>query len=438
LATDGSGNILRQNAPLHPQSFKLTLQPGDHDKPRPMTKRSFRFFCSSAFIAVAIAIVSTASCHGDTVWNTSLGDWFVAGNWTNGLPSANSTALINSGLCVISANASQSFTSQLVLGGSNTGQPAGLGVTNNSINTKGVIIGLDIGASGLLSLGSNSFLGVSFVKDLIVGDQGTGTLTASLGAEIVTTGAVSLGNSPGGSGSIDLNGSHLDSLNNFGNFDIGKAGSGSVSLSNGAYLSVAAMPVYLGRNGGTGSVTVAGSASLMQVKTLTVVTDSTMAVSDGGRILATTLNVGPGDINIGPNGAVDANTSTLTSDSRLNFTVAGSASGQVGRFRGQTLFLDGVFSLALAPGFSPAEGDRFSLLEWTSAANGQFDSVELPLLGSGLQWDTSTLYVNGSIQVVPEPGSGVCLSVGTCALAMLCRRRRERCSGLRERRSAFH
>src|SRR4030095_12136236 len=389
-----------------------------------MTRRSFRFLCSGAFIAMAFAIVSAAGCHVDTVWNTSLGDWFVAGNWTNGLPNANTTALINSGLCVISANASQSFTSQLVLGGSNTGQPAGLGVTNNSINTKGVIIGLDIGASGLLSLGSNSFLGVGFVKDLIVGDQGTGTLTASLGAEIVTTGAVSLAHSPGGSGSIVLNASHLDSLNKFGNFDIGGAGSCSVSLSNGAYLSVAAMPVYLGRNGGTGSVTVAGSASLMQVKTLTVVTDSTMAVSDGGRVLATTLNVGPGDINIGPGGVVDANTSTLTSDSRLNFTVAGSASGQFGRFRAQTLFLDGVFSVALVSGFSPAAGGTVSLLEWTSAANGQFDSVELPLLENGLQWDVSTLYVDGSIQVVPEPASGVCLSVGTVALAIFCRRRR--------------
>jgi hypothetical protein len=81
----------------------------------------------------------------------------------------------------------------------------------------------------------------------------------------------------------------------------------------------------------------------------------------------------------------------------------------------------GSLSLTLAPGFLPAAGQEFKLINGSSIA-GTFNSVILPPLTGGESWDTSDLYINGTISVVPEPNS-VVLLFSAAALLRLRRRR---------------
>jgi hypothetical protein len=61
------------------------------------------------------------------------------------------------------------------------------------------------------------------------------------------------------------------------------------------------------------------------------------------------------------------------------------------------LSIGGVLSLSLINGFVPAAWSSFDLLDWGSLA-GTFSSINLPSLPVG-QWDTSKLYVDGTLSV---------------------------------------
>src|SRR5690606_23659487 len=77
----------------------------------------------------------------------------------------------------------------------------------------------------------------------------------------------------------------------------------------------------------------------------------------------------------------------------------------------------GVLDVLFWNGFAPSAGNAFDLLEW-GTRNGMFGSIALPALSPGLAWDTSHLYVDGSIAVaaVPEPGTYAMMLVGLAVL----------------------
>ncbi|MCI0334884.1 MAG: hypothetical protein L0228_16850 [Planctomycetes bacterium] len=62
--------------------------------------------------------------------------------------------------------------------------------------------------------------------------------------------------------------------------------------------------------------------------------------------------------------------------------------------------LNGTLSVALANSFAPSAGNVFDILDWGSLS-GTFDTLQLPMLAAGLEWDTSHLYVTGVLSVVP-------------------------------------
>ena len=78
---------------------------------------------------------------------------------------------------------------------------------------------------------------------------------------------------------------------------------------------------------------------------------------------------------------------------------------------GGALSLDGTLEVALLDGFCPAEGSVFDLLNFSSLA-GRFDDVLLPSLPGNLAWDTAGLYADGTVRVVPEPGTLSLLAAG--------------------------
>ncbi len=91
---------------------------------------------------------------------------------------------------------------------------------------------------------------------------------------------------------------------------------------------------------------------------------------------------------------------------------------------GGRLDFGGTLQLAWWGGFEAQAGQRFDLFDWGSA-NGTFAAIDLgaAALDPGLQWDTSRLYLDGSIGVVavPEPGPWALMLGG--AAAILIRRR---------------
>lgn len=63
------------------------------------------------------------------------------------------------------------------------------------------------------------------------------------------------------------------------------------------------------------------------------------------------------------------------------------------------LSLDGDLQILLINDFTPAAGNSFDLLNWSSLS-GTFSSLDLPALVGGLTWNTSALYTTGILSVV--------------------------------------
>jgi hypothetical protein len=80
-----------------------------------------------------------------------------------------------------------------------------------------------------------------------------------------------------------------------------------------------------------------------------------------------------------------------------------------------SLYLGGQLTIALYNGFTPLPGESFDLFD-ASTTNGAFSSLFLPQLPNGMHWDTSNLYTNGTVAVVPEPSTFVLLMLGGLSL----------------------
>jgi hypothetical protein len=66
------------------------------------------------------------------------------------------------------------------------------------------------------------------------------------------------------------------------------------------------------------------------------------------------------------------------------------------------LALDGTLNVSLINSFSPAIGNSFHILDWTTLT-GTFSTFELQPL-TGKAWDTSQLYTSGTLFVLPNRG----------------------------------
>jgi hypothetical protein len=74
-------------------------------------------------------------------------------------------------------------------------------------------------------------------------------------------------------------------------------------------------------------------------------------------------------------------------------------------------------------GYTAVYGDSVDLFDWTTTT-GSFSSITGTDLGGGLSWDTSSLYSNGVILVVPEPSTYALLVAGGVGSLLMFRRRR--------------
>jgi autotransporter-associated beta strand protein len=87
-----------------------------------------------------------------------------------------------------------------------------------------------------------------------------------------------------------------------------------------------------------------------------------------------------------------------------------------------TMNLAGTLDVVLYGGFEPLAGNSFDILDWGDIA-GAFDAVNLPTLTGGLYWDTSELYTDGTLNVVPIPGAVILGALGLATAARMLRKR---------------
>ena len=137
---------------------------------------------------------------------------------------------------------------------------------------------------------------------------------------------------------------------------------------------------------------------------------------------ATTINgnLAPGN---SPGTLSFANGLSLGSTSTSTFEIAGIGAGQFDRVIVTGLLnFDGTLALNNT-GYTAVYGDSVDLFDWTTTT-GSFSSITGTDLGGGLSWDTSSLYSNGVIMVVPEPSTYALLAAGGVGSLLMFRRRR--------------
>jgi hypothetical protein len=87
------------------------------------------------------------------------------------------------------------------------------------------------------------------------------------------------------------------------------------------------------------------------------------------------------------------------------------------------LLFGGDLNVSLFAG-TLAEGQSFNLFDFDNTQSaGAFSQVLLPDPGLNLWWDTSALYSQGVLTVLPETSTGLLAALG--ALALAARRRRD-------------
>ena len=141
------------------------------------------------------------------------------------------------------------------------------------------LIGYTAGSAGTVTVsGSGSSLAVNGFTQ--VGNAGNGTLTASNGATLSLAGGFALGLAASGVGTTTVTGAGT-TLGTNGNAVIGSAGRADLTASAGGSVSVGGRAIIAGGTGSTGTVTVSGSGS-----SLTVTRDTQVGYSGSGALIA--------------------------------------------------------------------------------------------------------------------------------------------------------
>ena len=174
---------------------------------------------------------------------------------------------------------------------------------------------------------------------------------------------------------------------------------------------------------GAGNVALGGGTlSIAGISTSTYTLTSTQTLSGAGQINATgkTLEVEGILTPDSSAGSIDlAGDMELGLNSVSNFEILGTSSGQFDLLDVTgTLTFGG--SLNLTTSYAFAANDMVKLFDAETFA-GTFGTINGTSLGDGLSWDTSKLYTQGSITVVPEPSTAL---IGGLGILALLRRRR--------------
>jgi outer membrane autotransporter protein len=195
-----------------------------------------------------------------------------------------------------------------------------------------IILGNFAGSTGTASFADFSV--ATTVGDLIVGFDGSGTLTITDSAQVTANGTVFIGLTPGSTGLVDVSGNLIltpfFNLTSGGDTVVGEGGDGTLNIHDGGNVLTNGSAFIGDGVGSTGTATVTNADSLWAIAGDLFVGNfgtGSLTISDTAEVFMS----GPGDVNIGANvGSVG----TLTVDNGLldpaNIWVGGTAAGPGG------------------------------------------------------------------------------------------------------------
>lgn len=301
----------------------------------------------------------------------------------------------------------------------------GIGSSVAAVNTISSYWG-ELGGTALITFSNGAtgtFLDVNMASS--VTRPTAATLNVQTGAKVSLRDlALASENTPGASATININGtgsrvsqtveSNLivgNGSTSPANINIGTSASGGTLTTGTGFFTIKKTgTVTVGGSSTTGSLiantNVVIDGGLLQVSAgsgVLLASGNTMTLSNAGtlkgsgNVFGNVVNGGvvapglsPGTLPINGNyiqnstGVLQIELSSIASFDRL--LVNGAAS------------LSGTLAVSLIDGFVPAAGNTFDILDW-GTRNGTFDTLQLPALAIGLQWNISQLYTSGVVSV---------------------------------------
>jgi T5SS/PEP-CTERM-associated repeat protein len=285
-------------------------------------------------------------------------------------------------------------------------------------------VGLNPSASGTVIVtgaGSTWING----RDLAVGDEGPGILEISAGGAVSARdtyiGLQNIGPRLG-TGTVTVDGSG-STWTNTRDLYVGGAGSGTLNITGGGRVS--SVHGFVGHFSTTvATANIEGNGSIWSSSADLVIGDlgsATLTVSNGGTAAASDLlsieskGVVKGNGNLSGNiinrglvspgtsiGALHLNSTYIQTalgklQIELGGTVPGNSYDQL--LVSGSISLNGTLQVDKVNSFEPSAGDAFDILDG-GGISGTFSTIQLPLLTSGLVWDTSQLYTSGMLRVI--------------------------------------
>ena len=274
-----------------------------------------RFSQFRLLAVIALLTVSTVSAHAQTNWTgMSSSDWFAPDNWNAGVPTAATSANIDTltpnatvvgipGATVLNLAVGQNGTGMITIQSGGTLTDFG-GFVGNLPGSRGTVTVTDQN-SRWTNIGT-----------IVIGGQGTGVLLIQGGGTVTSGGGGSVGLAAGSTGTVIVTGPGSSWINetaggSIAGLNIGSFGTGSLMIaSGGMVINNTPLGVNIGNNAGSrGTVTVSGAGSTWSnssgvnigtsgTGTLTIANQGT--VTAGAIVIAAnagavgTLNIGAG------------------------------------------------------------------------------------------------------------------------------------------------